>query len=78
MLPNKYEPELLPPKLDDTPHSPPLNLTYFPEFVRTSDEMPSTRVSNFASDLFRIGMTRNDRISLIVVFKWLSVTGSST
>ena len=75
---NKYEPEHLPPKLDDTPHSPPPNLTYFPEYVRTPDEMPSFRVSNFASDLFGIGVTRNDRTSLIVVFKWLSFTGSST
>ena len=33
-------------------------------------------VSNFTSDFFGIGATRNDRIALIVVFKWVSLTGS--
>ena len=32
-------------------------------------------VSNFTSDFFGIGVTCNDRIVLIVVFKWLSFTG---
>ena len=37
--------ELLPSKLVFPPHSPPLNLTYFPEYVRNPDERPMS-VSN--------------------------------
>ena len=35
-------------------------------------------VSNFASDFFGVGVTCNNRTALIVVFKWLSFTGSLT
>ena len=67
--------ELLPSKLVFPPHSPPLNLTYFPDYVRNPDERPMS-VPNFTSDFFGIGVTFNDSIALIVVFKWLSFTGS--
>ena len=62
--------ELLPSKLVFSPHSPPLNLTYFPDYVRNPDEIPST------SDFFGVGGTCNDRTALIVFFKWLSFAGS--
>ena len=54
--------ELLPSKLVFPPHSPPLNLTYFPGYVRNPDEIPSIQC-----DFFGIGATCNDRIALIVV-----------
>ena len=60
--------ELLPSKLVFPPHSPPLNLTYFPVYVRNPDEIPSIQMQ-----LFVIGVTCNDRIALIAVFKWLSL-----
>ena len=63
--------ELLPSKLVFPPHSPPLNLTYFPVYVRNPDEIPSIQMQ-----LFVIGVTCNDRIALIVVFEWLSFTDS--
>ena len=55
--------ELLPSKLVFPPHSPPLNLTYSPDYVRNPDEIPSIQF-----DFFGIGVTCNDRIALIVVF----------
>ena len=41
MLRNKCNHELLPSKLNFPPHSPSLNLTYFPDYVRNPDEIPS-------------------------------------
>ena len=61
--------ELLPSKLVFPPHSPPLNLTYFPDYVKNPDERPM-------SVLVGVGVTCNDRIALVVVFRWLSFTGS--
>ena len=50
---------LLPPpgKLVFPPHSPPLNLRYFPNYVRNPDEVPSIQF-NF----FGIGVNCNDPI----------------
>ena len=39
MLRNKCNHELLPSKLNFPPHSPPLNLTYFPDYDRNSSEI---------------------------------------
>ena len=39
--------ELLPSKLVFPPHSPPLNLAYFPDYVRNPDEIPSIQCSLF-------------------------------
>ena len=75
MLRNKCYHEFLPSKLDFPPHTPPPDLTYFPDYVRNPDERPMS-VPNFTSDFFGIGVTFNDSIALIVVFKWLSFTGS--
>ena len=49
--------ELFPSKIVCPPHSPPLNLTYFPDYVRNLDEVPSIQC-----DFFGIGMTCNDPI----------------
>ena len=43
----------LPSKLDFPPHSPPLNLTFFPDYVSNPDEIPSTRYIQFFLQLFR-------------------------
>ena len=67
--------ELFPSQLVFPPHSPPLNLTYFPDYVRNPNEVPGIQC-----DFFGIGVTCNDPIhtyiALIVVFKWLGFTGS--
>ena len=43
VLRNKCYYEFLPSKLVFPPHSPPPNLTYFPEYVRNPDEIPSVQ-----------------------------------
>ena len=42
------------------PHSPPLNVTYFPDYVRNLDEVPSIQIDQ--CDFFGIGVTCNDPI----------------
>ena len=49
--------ELFPSKLVFLPHSPPLNLTNFPDYVRNPDEVPSTQCY-----FLGIGVTCNDPI----------------
>ena len=61
--------ELLPSKLVFPPHSPPLNLTYFPHYVRNPDEIPGTQ---YPMLLFGIGV-----LSSLFLSGWV-FTGSST
>ena len=55
--------ELFPSKLGFPPHSPPLNLTYFPDDVRNANGM-----LNIQCDFFGIGVTCNDPILLSSLF----------
>ena len=52
ILRNKCYHEFSPSKLDFPPHSPPPNLTCFPDCVRNPDERPMS-LSNFISGFFR-------------------------